>query len=111
MSAHLEIDEVIIGASLSIETSHTIENTMPLNLEINLEKCEHLCQVEDLNMDGQVPPKCLCSNGYIINMDMSNILVNRYTYLSLSFSIYVCDLYDGGTTCMFTLINFNVLIF
>jgi hypothetical protein len=42
-----EIDEVTIGASLSTGTSSTTEST--LNPEINLEKCEHSYQVENLN--------------------------------------------------------------
>jgi hypothetical protein len=42
-----EIDEVTIGASLSTGTSSTTEST--LNPGINLEKCEHSCQVENLN--------------------------------------------------------------
>jgi hypothetical protein len=38
-------------------TSPTIESIMPLNLKINPGKYEHPCQVEDLNLDGQVPPQ------------------------------------------------------
>ena len=41
-----------LGASLSTGTSPTIESIVPLNPEINLKKCEHLLQVEDLNPDG-----------------------------------------------------------
>jgi hypothetical protein len=48
-SAHLEIDGVTIGVSLSTETSPTTESTTPLNPEINLEKYEHPCQVEGLS--------------------------------------------------------------
>ena len=54
--ADLEIHEVTMDASLSTETSLTTESIAPLNLEINPGKCEHPCQVEDLNLDGQVPP-------------------------------------------------------
>jgi hypothetical protein len=50
MPAHLEIDEVTAGTSLSMETSPTTENTTPLNSEINLGKCKQPCQVEDLNL-------------------------------------------------------------
>jgi hypothetical protein len=49
VTTHLEIDEVITGASLSTGTSPTAKNTTPLNSGINLEKCEHLCQIDDLN--------------------------------------------------------------
>ena len=49
--AHLETDEVTTGASLSTGTSPTTESTMPLNPRINPGKCEHPCQVEDLNPD------------------------------------------------------------
>ena len=48
----LEIYEVITGVSLSTGMSPTIESIALLNLRINLEKYE----VEDLNLDGQVPP-------------------------------------------------------
>jgi hypothetical protein len=47
--AHLEIDEVITGASLSTEMSPITESTMQLNHRINLGKREHPCQIEDLN--------------------------------------------------------------
>jgi len=53
--AHLEIDEVTIGASLSMGTSPTTKRIVPLNPEINPEKCEHPCQAGDLNSGGQVP--------------------------------------------------------
>jgi hypothetical protein len=57
MPAHLEIDEVPTGASLSTGTSPTIESTMSLNPRINPEKCEHPCKAEDLNPGGQVQPQ------------------------------------------------------
>jgi hypothetical protein len=50
----LEIYEVTTGASLSTGTSPTTESIAPLNPEINSRKCEHPCQVEDLNPDEQV---------------------------------------------------------
>ena len=53
--ADLEIYEVTTDASLSNETSPTTESMAPLNPGINPEKCEHPCQVEDLNPGGQVP--------------------------------------------------------
>jgi hypothetical protein len=56
-SANLEIHKVITGASLSTETSPTTESIAPLNPRINTEKCEHPCQVENLNLGGQVPPQ------------------------------------------------------
>jgi hypothetical protein len=49
--ADLEVHEVT-GASLSTGMSPTIESITPLNLGINPEKYEHLCQVEDLNLGG-----------------------------------------------------------
>jgi hypothetical protein len=45
------------GASLSTETSPTTESIAPLNPVINSEKCEHPCQVGDLNPGGQIPPQ------------------------------------------------------
>jgi hypothetical protein len=56
-STDLEIHEVTTGASLSTGTLPTTESITPLNLEINPEKYEHPCQVEDLNPHGQVPPQ------------------------------------------------------
>jgi hypothetical protein len=50
------IHEITTGVSLLMGTSSTIESIAPVNPRINLEKYEHLCQVEDLNPDGQVPP-------------------------------------------------------
>jgi len=55
--ADLEIHEVTTDASPSIGTSRTSETIAKLNPGINPEKCEHRCQVEDLNPDGQVPPQ------------------------------------------------------
>jgi hypothetical protein len=55
--AHLEIEKVTIGISLLMRTSSTTEKTIPLNPGINPEKYEHLCQVVDLNLGGQVPPQ------------------------------------------------------
>jgi hypothetical protein len=52
--ADLEIHEITTGASLSTRTSSTTENIVPLNPRMNTGKHEHLCQVEDLNSDGQV---------------------------------------------------------
>jgi hypothetical protein len=57
MLAHLEIDEVTTGASPSTGTSPTIESVTPLNPRIKPEKCDYPCQVEDLNLGGQVPPQ------------------------------------------------------
>jgi len=54
---NLEIHEVTTGALLSTETSPTTESIALLKPEINPGKYEHLCQVEDLNLDGQVPPQ------------------------------------------------------
>ena len=54
MPTDLEIHEVTTGASLS---TGTYESMSLLNPEINLEKCEHPCQVEDLNPGGQVSPQ------------------------------------------------------
>jgi hypothetical protein len=56
---NLEIHEVTAGASLLTGTSPTTESKAPLNPEINPEKCEHSCQVEDLNLGGQVPPQAI----------------------------------------------------
>jgi hypothetical protein len=53
----LEIHEVTTGASLSTGTSPTTESIAPLKPRINPEKCEHPCQVKDLNPGGQVPPQ------------------------------------------------------
>jgi hypothetical protein len=55
VSAHLKIDEVTTDVSLLTGTSPTTESTAPLNAKINLEKYEHICQVEDLNLSEQVP--------------------------------------------------------
>jgi hypothetical protein len=55
--ADLGIHEVTTGASLSTGTSPTNESIAPLNPGINPEKCEHTCQVDDLNLGGQVPPQ------------------------------------------------------
>jgi len=55
--AYLEIDEVTIDVSLSTEMSPTTESTTPLNPRINSEKYEHMYQVKDLNVGGQVPPQ------------------------------------------------------
>jgi hypothetical protein len=52
----LEIHEVSTGASLSTETSPTTESIVPLNPEINPEKYDHPCQVENINLGGQVQP-------------------------------------------------------
>ena len=53
--------------------------------------------------------KFLCSNGYIIKIDMSNIL-DKYKKIYLKYVfVCMCDLHPG-TICMFTLINFIVLI-
>jgi len=46
-----------MGASLSTGTSPTTESIAPLNPGINPGKCEHPCQVEDLNPTGQIPPQ------------------------------------------------------
>jgi hypothetical protein len=56
-SANLNINEVTTCASLSMDTLSTTERIAPLNLGINPEKCEHPCQIEDLNPDEQVPPQ------------------------------------------------------
>ncbi|XP_021309936.1 uncharacterized protein LOC110432953 [Sorghum bicolor] len=53
----LEIHEDTTGASLSTETSPTTESITLINPRINLGKCEHLCQVSDLNPGGQVLPQ------------------------------------------------------
>jgi hypothetical protein len=53
----LKIHEVTTGVSLSTGTSPTTECIAPLNPGIDLGKCEHLCQVEDLYPGGQVPPQ------------------------------------------------------
>ena len=52
-----EIHEVITDVSLSTETSPTTESIALLKPEINPGKYEHLCQVEDLNLGGQVLPQ------------------------------------------------------
>jgi hypothetical protein len=54
---NLEIDEGTTSASLSTGMSPTTERIMPLNPRINPGKCEHPCQVGELNPDGQVPPQ------------------------------------------------------
>jgi hypothetical protein len=51
--AHLEINEVTTDASLLMGMSPITESITLLNLGINLEKCEHLCQIEDLNSGGR----------------------------------------------------------
>jgi hypothetical protein len=56
-ASHLEIDEVATGASPSMERSCTTKSTMSLNPEINPEKYEHPCQIENLNLGGQIPPQ------------------------------------------------------
>ena len=54
--SNLEINEVIIvGVSLLTDTSSTIERTTL----VNLEKYEHLHQIENLNLCGQKPNKTL----------------------------------------------------
>jgi hypothetical protein len=53
----LEIHEVTTGASLSTGMSPTTESIAPLNPVINPGKGEHPCEVDDLNMGGQVPPQ------------------------------------------------------
>jgi hypothetical protein len=55
--ADLEIYKVTTGALLLTGTSPTTESIAPINPGINREKCEHPCQVEDLNPDEQVPPQ------------------------------------------------------
>jgi hypothetical protein len=55
--ANLEINEVTTGALLSTGTSPTTERIVPLNPGINPGKCEHPCQVGDLNPGGQVLPQ------------------------------------------------------
>jgi hypothetical protein len=52
-----EIHEVTSGASMSTGMSPTTKSITPFNPGINLGKCEHLYQVEDLNPSGQVPPQ------------------------------------------------------
>ena len=51
-TTNLEIHKVIACVSLSTETTPTTENITPLNSEINLEKCEYLCYVKNLNPGG-----------------------------------------------------------
>jgi len=53
----LEIHEVTTDVSLLTGTSPITENIAPLNSGINPGKCEHPCQVDDLNSDEQVPPQ------------------------------------------------------
>ena len=55
--ADLEIHEVTTGALLSTEMSPTTETIALLKPRINPGKYKHPCQVEDLNLDGQVPPQ------------------------------------------------------
>ena len=55
--ADLEIHEVTACTSLSTGTSSTTESITPVNPEINLGKYEHPCQIENLNLDGQIPPE------------------------------------------------------
>jgi hypothetical protein len=55
--ADLEIHEVTTGDSLSTGTSPTTESIALLKRGINPGKCEHPCQVEDLNLGGQVSPQ------------------------------------------------------
>jgi hypothetical protein len=57
VTAHLKIDEITTGTSLSTGTLPTTESTTVLNPNINLEKYEHTCQVKDLNLGGLVPPQ------------------------------------------------------
>jgi len=54
---YLEINEVTTDVSLLMGTSPTTESIASLNSKINLRKCEHPCQVDDLNPDEQVPPQ------------------------------------------------------
>jgi hypothetical protein len=54
---NLEIDKVTTGVSLPTDMSSTTESVAPLNHGINPKKYENLCQVEDLNLGGQVPPQ------------------------------------------------------
>jgi hypothetical protein len=56
-STDLEIHEVTIDVSLSMGTSLTTKNITSLNPEINPGNYEHMCQVDDLNPDVQVPPR------------------------------------------------------
>ena len=53
----LEIHEVITCALQLTGTSPTTESIAPLNPGINPRKYEYPCQVEDLNLRGQVPPQ------------------------------------------------------
>jgi len=49
--AHLEINEIITGVSLSTGTSFTTKRIALLNPE----KYEHPCQIENVDSDGWVP--------------------------------------------------------
>jgi hypothetical protein len=61
--ADLGIHEVTTGVVLSMETSPTTESIALLNPEINPEKHEHPCQIEDLNPDKQVPRAPVSNRG------------------------------------------------
>jgi hypothetical protein len=54
--ADFEIHEVTTDTSMSTGTSFTTESITPLNSEINPEKYEHPCHVEDYP-GGQIPPQ------------------------------------------------------
>jgi hypothetical protein len=53
--SNLEIDEGTTSALLSTGLPPTTERIMPLNPRINPGKCEHPCQVGELNPGGLVP--------------------------------------------------------
>jgi hypothetical protein len=55
--ANLEIYKVTTGALLLTGTSPTTKSIAPINPRINREKYEHPCQVEDLNLGGQISPQ------------------------------------------------------
>jgi hypothetical protein len=54
--ANLEIDEVTINASLSMDTSPVIEKIALLNPGVNPEKYEHPFLIKYLNPGGEVLP-------------------------------------------------------
>ena len=55
--ANLENHEVTTNALLATETSSITESIAPSNPRINSGKYEYICQVDDLNPDGQVLPQ------------------------------------------------------
>jgi hypothetical protein len=64
-------------------TSPITESIAPLNPGINPGKCKHPCQVEDLNLGGQVPPWNPTSWSMISLLLCGHLLISMYCFVFL----------------------------